>query len=597
MQKAETVLSIIRERGQRELPLERLYRQLYNRDLYLCAYGKLYANKGAMTPGATSETVDGMSLAKIDNIIEALRQERYRWTPVRRTYIPKSKGGRRALGMPTWSDKLLQEAIRQLLEAYYEPQFSPHSHGFRPGRGCHTALQEITRHWRGVKWFIEGDIRACFDRIEHTILLDILRENIHDNRFIRLMSDLFQAGYLEEWHYNTTYSGVPQGGVISPILSNLVLDKLDKFVEQTLIPAYTRGRRRKTNPPYVALTVAASESRKAGDLETARQFSQQAQKMPSRDPNDPNFRRLWYVRYADDWLLGFAGPKDEARDIKQQLTEFLRDELKLELSKEKTLITHARDGAAYFLGYKIHTLHADDKHDHRGQRCINGATGLRVPAHVIQAQCAKYTRRGKPIHLMQRVNDDAYSTVAQYQAEYRGVVQYYHLAYNLHRLSNLKWVMETSLVKTLAKKFRTSRGKIYRQFKAIHQNKHGVYKVLEVTVDREPDKTPLVARFGGISLRWNKWAAVNDRITIPIWSTRSEVVERLLAQKCELCGAEDNIEVHHIRKLAGLERKGQSDKHKWVRVMVARRRKTLVVCQKCHNDVHYGRYDGSALSK
>jgi group II intron reverse transcriptase/maturase len=597
MQKAETVLSIIRERGRRGLPLERLYRQLYNRDLYLRAYGKLYANKGAMTPGATSETVDGMSLAKIDNIIEALQQECYRWTPVRRTYIPKGNGKQRPLGMPTWSDKLLQEVIRSLLEAYYEPQFSTHSHGFRPGRGCHTALQGILKHWRGVKWFIEGDICAFFDRIDHTILLNILRENIHDNRFIRLMDNLLKAGYLEEWHYNATYSGTPQGGVISPILSNLVLDKLDKFVERTLIPAYTRGRRRKTYPPYVALTKAAWQARKAGDLEAARQFSQQAQAIPSRDPNDPNFRRLWYVRYADDWLLGFAGPKAEAEDIKRRLAIFLRDELKLELSEEKTLITHARDEVAHFLGYEIHTLHADDKHDYRGQRCINGAMGLRVPLRVIHAQCAKYMRRGKPTHLMQRVNDSAYSIVAQYQAEYQGVVQYYRLAYNLHRMNRLKWVMETSLVRTLAKKLKTTRKRIYKRFKTSHQNEHGIYKVLEVTVDRGPDQPPLVARFGGIPLRWNKWAAINDTKTKPIWNKRSEVVERLLAQKCELCGAEDNIEVHHIRKLADLERKGQPGQPEWVRVMAARRRKTLVVCQSCHHDIHYGRYDGPVLSK
>jgi hypothetical protein len=426
--------------------------------------------------------------------------------------------------------------------------------------------------------------------------LNILRESIHDNRFIRLMDSLLKAGYLEEWHYNATFSGTPQGGVISPILSNLVLDKLDKFVEQTLIPAYTRGLRRKTYSPYVALTKAAWQARQAGNLEAARRFSQQAQAIPSRDPNDPNFRRLWYDRYADDTLLGFVGPKAEAEDIKRQLAVFLRDELKLELSEEKTLITHARDEVAYFLGYEIHTLHADDKHDHRGQRCINGAMGLRVPARVIQTQCAKYMRRGKPVHLPQRVNDSAYSIVAQYQAEYRGVVQYYRLAYNLHRLSRLKWIMETSLVKTLAKKFKTTRGKIYKRFKTLHQNEHGVYKVLEITVDRGPHQTPLVARFGGVPLRWNKWVAINDTKTKPIWSKRSEVVERLLAQQCELCGAEDNIEVHHIRKLADLECKGQPGKPEWARVMTARRRKTLVVCQGCHHDIHYGRYDGPALS-
>ena len=283
-------------------------------------------------------------------------------------------------------------------------------------------------------------------------MLNILRDKIHDNRFIRLISRLLEAGYLEDWKYNATYSGVPQGGVVSPILSNLVLDRLDKYVEDELIPVYTSGKRRKANPLYIALTLAASKARKQGDLDTARRLSHEAQAIPSRKPRDPNFRRLWYTRYADDFLLGLVGTKAEAMEIKQQLTTFLYSQLKLDLSEEKTLITHGRDDVARFLGYEIHILHADNKHDHRGQRCINGSVGLRVPSSVKNAYCAKYMRRGKPIHLTQRVNDDAYSIVAQYQAEYRGIVQYYRMAYNLHTLGNLRRTMERSLVKTLVKK-------------------------------------------------------------------------------------------------------------------------------------------------
>lgn len=255
--------------------------------------------------------------------------------------------------------------IRLILEAYYDPQFSDNSHGFRLKRGCHTALRNVIQKGQGTKWFVEGDIRACFDRIDHTVFLNILREKIHDNRFIRLISGLLDAGYLEDWKYNSTYSGVPQGGVVSPILSNLVLDRLDQFVEHELIPVYTSGKRRRTNPPYVALTFAASDARKQGNLEEARRLSQAAQKIPSRDPHDPNFRRLWYTRYADDFLLGLVGTKAEAVEIKQKLAAFLRSELKLELSDEKTLVTHARDEKAQFLGYEIHILHANGKHDHR----------------------------------------------------------------------------------------------------------------------------------------------------------------------------------------------------------------------------------------
>ena len=212
MRNAETILAVIRERGRRGLPLERIYRLLFNRELYLRAYGKIARNRGALTPGATAETVDGMSLAKIDAIIEALRFERYRWTPVRRVYIEK-KGStkKRPLGLPTWSDKLLQEVIRMLLEAYYEPQFSDHSHGFRPGRGCHMALINVRDTWTGTAWFIEGDIAQCYDRLDHQVLLETLGEKLHDNRFLRLIGGLLEAGYLEDWRFNATLSGVPQG--------------------------------------------------------------------------------------------------------------------------------------------------------------------------------------------------------------------------------------------------------------------------------------------------------------------------------------------------------------------------------------------------
>jgi len=497
--------------------------------------------------------------------------------------------------MPSWSDKLLQEVIRLLLEAYYEPQFSAHSHGFRTGRGCHTALKEISQHWRGVKWFIEGDICSFYDRIEHAILLKILGEKIHDNRFLQLMENLMRAGYLEDWRYHPTYSGVPQGGVISPILSNLVLDKLDKYVEQILIPTYTQGKRRKTYPPYVALTKSAWQARKMGDRESAQHYNQLAQRIPSRDPNDPNFHRLWYCRYADDFLLGYVGSKSEAEDIKHQITTFLRDTLSLELSQEKTLITHAHTETAHFLGYEVHTLHANSKHDYRGQRCINGGIGFRIPREVIQTHCKNYTRHGKPVYLMPRVNNSVYSIMAHYQAEYAGVVQYYRLAYNLHQLSQLKWVMEVSLTKTLAKKLKTSRAQIYHRYGTSLQTQQGTYRVLQTTVDRGPDKTPLTAHFDGISLCWNKWVTVHDEFPT-IWNKRSELVERLQAQKCELCGTTLNIEVHHIRKLADLKQTGRN-KPQWAQVMAARKRKTLVVCQNCHNQIHAGRYDGPKISK
>lgn len=311
MQNADVVLGVLRERGRRGLPIEELYRQLFNPQLYLLAYGRIYANHGAMTPGVTQETVDGMSLGTIGRIIDAMRHERFRFSPVRRTFIPKRNGKKRPLGLPTWTDKLVGEVIRLLLEAYYEPTFSDRSHGFRPGRGCHTALREVAIGWKATTWFIEADIADCFGSFDHQVMLSTLGENIHDNRFLRLMRNMLQAGYLEDWVWNATLSGVPQGGVASPILSSVYLHKLDQFVETVLIPEYTRGTTRAGFRPYERVKSAIRQARARGDRTQTRQLRQQLRGLPSRDPFDPGYRRLKYVRYADDHLLGFIGPKTE----------------------------------------------------------------------------------------------------------------------------------------------------------------------------------------------------------------------------------------------------------------------------------------------
>ena len=315
-----------------------------------------------MTPGVTDETVDGMSKAKIDTIIHDLRYERYRWMPGRRVHIKKKNSSKkRPLGIPRWSDKLLQEVIRLILEAYYEPQFSPTSHGFRTGRGCHTALSEIYSKWVGTKWFVEGDIAQCFDSLDHGILLNILREKIHDNRFLRLIENLLKVGYLEEWRYSATLSGSPQGAILSPILANIYLDRFDKFVVEELIPKYNRGKARQPNREWQRLQRQAQRLKKKGLLKEAYAARRLMQQVPSLDPQDPNYRRLRYVRYADDWLIGFSGSRQEAEGIKSEIGNFLRNNLKLELSEAKTLISHARTEAARFLGYDIVVLNNNQK--------------------------------------------------------------------------------------------------------------------------------------------------------------------------------------------------------------------------------------------
>jgi group II intron reverse transcriptase/maturase len=586
MRDAAAVLEVIRDRGRRGLPLERLYRCLFNPDLFLLAYGKIYRNAGAMTPGTTGETVDGMTLGKIEAIIGALRSERYRWTPVRRTYIEKKNSSKkRPLGLPTWSDKLVQEVIRLLLEAYYEPQFSDRSHGFRPGRGCHTALLEITHGWHGTTWFIEGDITDCFGSLDHSVLLSILAEKIRDGRFLRLIEGLLWAGYLEDWRYHATLSGCPQGGIASPVLSNVYLDRLDRFIEQDILPAHNRGARRTPHRPYMRLWQQACRLEQRGEREAGRALRRQMKTMPSRDPADPGYRRLKYCRYADDWVLGFTGPRQEAEEIKDEIGRFLREQLKLELSPAKTLITHGRTQAARFLGYEMVVMHADDKHDHRGHRSINAGIGLKVPADVIRAKCAPYRHRGKPVQRTERIVDTDFSIVAQFQSEFRGVAEYYRLAFNRHRLGRLKYVMERSLTKTLARKYRISVPQVYRRYRAVLDTEHGPRRGLRVTVDRD-GKPPLVAQWGGISLARDTTPRPLNDDPARIWSARSEIVQRLMADECELCGSRKQVEVHHIRALKDLNRSGKGNPPEWAKRMAARRRKTLVVCRACHEGIH-----------
>jgi group II intron reverse transcriptase/maturase len=587
MQEGRTVLAIIAERGKRGLPLERVDRHLFNRDLYLMAYGKIYRNAGALTPGSTSETADDMSLGKIDEIIEAMRYERYRWTPTRRIYIEKKHSTKkRPLGMPTWSDKLVQEVIRLILESYFEPQFSDCSHGFRPGRGCHTALREIDATWLGTTWFVEGDIKACFDSLDHQILLEALAEHIHDGRFLRLIRELLEAGYLEDWKYNATLSGAPQGGICSPILSNIYLNKLDKYVESTLLPAYTKGERRKDNLSYRTLLRKVAKLRKEGDNEEANTVRKKAQQLPSVDPTDPNYRRLKYVRYADDWLIGFTGPKEEAEAIKSAIKTYLREELKLELSEEKTLITHARTQTARFLNYHISTMQ-ENTYRPKGKRYVNGKIELQVPDDVLKTYRHKYLEKGKARHRAELIVETDFTIIAQYQAIYRGIVQYYQLANNLHRFGHLKWIMGQSLVKTLAAKFKLSAKQVCEKYQAMRVVDKRPYKVLQVTIVRE-GKKPLVAHWGGIPLRRNPQAVLND-FPQPPWRGRSELEKRLLADTCELCGSHDSITVHHIRALKDLHQKGRREKPRWMQIMAARQRKTLLVCWPCHRNIHAGR--------
>ncbi|SRR5712691_1753599 len=583
MQEAEVVLGVLRERGRKGLPFTQLYRQMFNESLYLLAYGNIYSNQGAMTPGASRETADGMSEEKAGQIIELMRHERYRFGPARRVYIPKKNGKLRPLGLPSWSDKLVGEVIRLILEAIFEPCFSGRSHGFRKGRGCHTALREIEETWSGTVWFIEGDISDCFGSFSHDILLRVLAEKIRDQRFLRLIRHMLEAGYLEDWQYRDTLSGVPQGGVVSPILSNIYLHKLDEFVEREIIPRYTRGTGRAWNPAYRETEARRKRAWRHGDRAQARELRRQLRALPSTDPMDPGYRRLRYIRYADDVLLGFTGPKAEAEEIKAELAIFLRETLALELNQDKTLITHARTQRARFLGYQITVQHCDTKLTN-GRRSVNGRIALHVPPDVIKAKCAPYRRRGKPWHRPRLQNLDDYDIVRIYGAEYRGVVSYYLLARDVWRLRTLRWYAETSMLKTLGAKHRCSVTKMAARHKAKAVTPDGLRICFEARRHRE-GKKDLVARFGGIPLKRDRRAVITDPAPARIGYPRKELIRRLQRRLCELCEHGTTVTVHQV---AGLRQLGQPGPGQpaWAALMAKMRRKTLIICAGCHDYIH-----------
>lgn len=607
MQSPNTIVSILSNKSSQnaEYQFKRLYRILYNKEFYYFAYSEMAPKSGNMTAGMDNKTLDGFKKETVVELIQKLKDFSYQPKPVRRVYIPKKNNSskKRPLGIPSIEDKLVQYIIKYILEAIYECKFSEHSHGFRCKRSCHTALRDISKNYRGTKWFIEGDIKGFFDNINHQVLINILRRNIKDENFIALINKFLKAGYLENWQFHKTYSGTPQGGIISPILANIYLNELDKYMEN-LSQEFARGKPqdRKISHEYQSLTYQLAKIRRENKaswsiktksekkyaLKEVQKLKVERSKYPLYDPKDESYKKLAYIRYADDFIIGIQGSKADAIYLKSKIKDFLSECLKLELSDEKTLITHSSDKAR-FLGYDVSIRRSIDmKRDknHVTKKTLNYKVSLMIPTEVWQQKLrtlkvlkikkgANNEEIWSPIHRPELMCVDDLEIITKYNAEIRGLYNYYKYADNSTVLQKFRYIMEYSMYKTYAGKYKSSIGKIKSEYRingkfAIKYEtktgskmcffynegfrKHNIIK--ECAEDNEADLLP--------DKQW-------------IFG-RNSLVNRLLSDTCELCGKQtDKIEMHHIRKMKDLKGKQQ-----WEIVMIAKKRKTLAVCHDCH---------------
>ena len=581
---------------------KRIYRNLYNEELFLLAYNKIYAKPGNMTKGADGKTIDGTSLERINDIINQLKNGTYKPNPARRTYILKKNGKKRPLGIPSIDDKLVQEATRMILESIWEDTFLKCSHGFRPKRSCHTALQQIQCTFNGVKWFIEGDISAYFDTIDHDILVRILRKRIKDERFIQLIRKFLKAGYLEDRQYYVTYSGTAQGSIISPILANIYLNELDKHM-MNFKKSFDTGSARKRNPvhrkaeaqkyyikkKYAPTWKTLDRSEKSRICKQVKSLEQTMVNIPYADPFDPEYRRLSYVRYADDFLVGIIGSKNDALRIKENIAKFLSERLSLSLSAEKTLITHSAKRAK-FLSFDITVARNNNpRRNSKGtlMRTHNYCVKLLIPkeswvkklhAYEVMKIRPKTSNEPEKWHSIARnklANKTDLEIIQQFNQEVRGLYNYYRIANNasvLHKFNNF---MYYSLLRTLAKKYKKSVKQV--------RTKYDIDGKLGVKYKAKGVERAVLYYHNGFRRDKASETKYGDDVKIEYKYPfgRYSPAYKLKQGVCELCNAVNvRVLIHHVRKLSSLIADTP-----WNIRMIDLRRKTLPVCEHCFGQI------------
>jgi len=572
---------------------DRLYRNLYNPEFYYEAYNNIAKSQGSMTTGTDGMTLDDMTDARIKRIIASLKDHSYQPNPARREYIAKQNNPakKRPLGIPSTDDKLVQEIVRMILNAIYEPTFSDNSHGFRPHRSCHTALKSLQVCFKAVKWVVEGDIHACFDSFDHHVLIDILRRRIHDEQFINLMWKMLRAGYMEQWTYHDTYSGSPQGSGCSPILANIYLSELDAFVEGYKADFDTSGKSRQVNKQYNVVNYLYRKSKSAlaqdGDHKKAVEEFKQARKAMFETPYhpviDPSYKRIQYNRYADDFVIGVIGSKADAEKVKQDIKVFLRDSLKLTLSEEKTKVSHSSCMIRY-LGYDfIVSRSKDTKRDKNGtlQRHWYGCVKLYVPhekwfSKLMQYKALRIVKGGdgkehwKALHRGALINRTDIDIISKYNSEIRGIYNFYRLADNVSVLNDFYHMMEESMFKTFASKYKSSVNKII--------NRYTCNGVFGVDYSNKSGEQRCEFYHDGFTKQNDAWFGDVDILPeFKQYERPNSLAARLKAGVCEFCGATTReIHMHHVKRLKDL-----TGKTEFELMMVKKRRKSLALCSDC----------------
>ncbi len=596
-------LEALGEVSQQGKPMNGLFRLMEGPILWYEAYANIYANDGAMTPGVDGTTLDGFSEARVASIIKRLKDGSYRFKPVRRTYVPKPNGKKRPLGISSGDDKLVQEVVRNILERIYEPIFENSSHGFRPGRSPHTALEHMEKDWTAVKWIIDMDLRSYFDTIPHDLLVELLKKKIEDRRFIHLIQAMLDAGFLENWTYHATYSGVPQGSIVSPILANIYLHELDLFMK-TMKERFEAGKRRRANPAYIRYSNKILSLRKKwenlkkeeggkGKLQAIQRqikaLQRQRRHLPSGDPFDNGYKRLSYARYADDYVIGIIGSKADAELVRQEVRRFIERTLKLTIAEEKSHIRHSKQGVI-FVGYWIKTYSGNRivkvkcSNRHTTRKSVSERLQLHIPKGRLQNFCT--TKRYGNYAAVEARHKPEFNSLSDaeiilaYNGELHGLANYYALAHDVKRdMGKLAYIWRQSLFKTLANKHKDSMNRVAKRLKT--NDGHAL-------IIPEEQKTRIIRLF---RLKDLKLPSSNDPgIDIPpntfaLTLSRSELIKRLNTSKCEYCETQHGpFEVHHIRKMKDVA-KGKAP---WQRLMMARRRKTLILCIQCHHRLHAG---------